>query len=415
MQLKARFDRPLARTHSASSRYLLLEITAPDRPRRQPRQPLNLAIVLDRSGSMAGEKLALARQAAAMLVRQLDDADRACVIAYDDEVSRVSPSRPATPAAKAELERLIRGIQSGGSTNLSGGWLEGCRDVANHQVEARRGIDRALLLTDGLANVGIVDQEELCTHAGELRARGISTSTFGIGADFNEDLLQAMADKGGGHYFYLRGPDDLAPSFRRELGELMEIVARDAVVEVRMAVAVELLNDQPVERLPDGVRVPLGDLCAREQIPLAFQVTTVPAATGSEVPIHALVMYREPHLGRGRELRFPDVALRHAADRQVDGQKRDFEVTKQVGLLYAARAKREAAALNREGRFDEARRLLERTAERIESYAGSDPELREAIRQLRELAPQAALPMAAPAVKEMTYAAYLTARNRSDY
>src|SRR5687768_5531240 len=97
------------------------------------------------------------------------------------------PSCATTSSAKGNLERSITTIQSGGSTNLSGGWLEGCREVADHQKE-RGTIDRALLLTDGLANVGIVDQEELCKHASELRKRGVSTSTFGIGDDYNEDL-----------------------------------------------------------------------------------------------------------------------------------------------------------------------------------------------------------------------------------
>lgn len=415
MELGARLDRALVRTRSASNRYLLLEIVAPAREERRPRQPLNLGVVLDRSGSMAGAKLALAREAAAMLVGQLDDADRVCVVSYDEEVSLVAPSRPTTPAAKAELGRLIREVRSGGSTNLSGGWLEGCREVAEHQ-DGRGAIDRVLVLTDGLANVGIVDQEELCKHAEELRRRGVSTTTFGVGEDYNEDLLQAMADKGGGHYFYLRGPDDLVPSFRQELGELLELVARDVTVEVRVpGAAVELLNDYGSESLSDGVRVRLGELAARERKALVLKVTTRPAEVGAELPIEAVLMYREPDLGRGRELRFRPLSLRHAEDRRVDAQERDFAATKAVGLVYAARAKQEAATLNRQGRYEEARRVLERTAERIAGYAGADPELGEAVRQLRDLAERAVEPTAAAMLKEATYAAYRAQRTRGDY
>ena len=418
MEIDARLDRALVRTRWASSRYALLELTAPARQGSRSRQPLNLALVLDRSGSMAGPKLELARRAATLLVRQLGDDDRVCVVAYDDEVSLVSPSRRATPAAKAELERLIRAVQSGGSTNLGGGWLEGCREVAEQQAD-RAGsdtIDRALLLTDGLANVGIVDQEELCTHAAQLRKRGISTSTFGMGGDYNEDLLQALADKGGGHYFYLRGPDDVVPSFAHELGELMETVARELVVEVRApGAAVELLNDLPTEPLADGVRVHLGDLCARQASSLVVKVIAPPGAAGNEVTVRAVALYRDAELGRGRELEFPALSLRRAPDHEVDVQPRDVGVQKATGLLYAARARQVAARLNREGRYDEARRVLERTAERIASHAGSDPELLAAVQELRREAPQFAASMAAPMLKEATYGAYRATRGRKDY
>jgi hypothetical protein len=127
-------------------------------------------------------------------------------------------------------------------------------------------------------------------------------------------------------------------------------------------------------------------------------------------------MYREPDLGRGREQATPPLVLRHVADAEVDRQTGDFDVTKRVGLLYAARAKREATALNRQGRFEEARRILERTAERIAGYAGADPELLQAVHELRDLAVvvlQAPLPAAV--AKETTFASYRLMRSREDY
>jgi len=415
MDIAARFDRPLVRTHSRSTRYLLVELAAPARERARPRPPLNLALVLDRSGSMSGEKLDLARRAAGTLVRQLSDEDRACVVTYDDEVSVVSPSVRLTSSARADLGRAIEGIRSGGSTNLSGGWLEGCRQVAEQQ-DGRGTIDRALLLTDGLANVGIVDQEELCGHAAELRARGISTSTFGIGADYNEDLLRAMAEKGGGHYFYLRGAADLAPSFGQELGELLGTVARDVTVEVRApGAAVALLNDVPSEPVLGGVRVRLGDLASREEKSLVVKVTTERSGAGATVPVRATVTFRDPDDGGLREREASAVNLRHADNREVDRQPRDGRAQRATGLLYAARARAESVSLNRAGRYDEARRVLERTAGRIASYAGSDPELLAAVEGLRVAAPEFGVAMAAPALKEAAFESYRVSRSRRDY
>src|SRR5205823_5116603 len=110
----------------------------------------------------------------------------------------VHSSAALTPQAKTEILRAIGAIETGGSTNLSGGWLAGCQQAAEQQREGQ--LDRVLLLTDGLANVGIVDPSELCRHAAELRRRGIVASTLGIGHDFNEELLEAMARNGGGRF-----------------------------------------------------------------------------------------------------------------------------------------------------------------------------------------------------------------------
>ncbi|MFN8566275.1 MAG: VWA domain-containing protein [Kouleothrix sp.] len=113
-------------------------------------------------------------------------------------------------------------------TDISGGWLTGCREVAAYQ--AVEGIHRALLLTDGLANRGIIDIEELAQYARELRRRGVATSTFGVGLDFNEQLLEALAEQGG-HFYYIERPEQIPTVFRRELGELLTVVTRGVCVD----------------------------------------------------------------------------------------------------------------------------------------------------------------------------------------
>ncbi|HEX2167832.1 MAG TPA: VWA domain-containing protein [Longimicrobiales bacterium] len=101
---------------------LLLRLEA-ETTGRTDRLPLNLSLVLDRSGSMYGGKLEAARAAAALLVRRLSPDDTVSVVAYDDEVRTVA--EPAKGAAQAALPRQIEAIETGGSTNLSGGWLRG--------------------------------------------------------------------------------------------------------------------------------------------------------------------------------------------------------------------------------------------------------------------------------------------------
>ncbi len=181
------------------------------------RAPVNLAIVLDRSGSMAGPKLEAARQAAAMLVRRLRSEDVVSVVAYDQDVATVA--EPATGTAQQDLAQRIERIESGGSTNLSGGWLRGRELVA--RARGQSGAHRILLLTDGLANVGITDAPSLVGMCASARENGISTTAIGFGEDYDESLLRAMAEAGGGNLYYIEKPDQAAGIFADEAEGLL--------------------------------------------------------------------------------------------------------------------------------------------------------------------------------------------------
>src|SRR3954453_4201498 len=219
--LTVRTDRRLIRAGGHSKRFVLAQITAPAAPQRTDRLPVNLAFVLDRSGSMSGEKIDLARRTITEAVGRLGERDRFSVIAYDDQVDVVIPGTSATAAARNDAVSRLSSIDARGSTNLSGGWLRGAEEVAAGLLAD--GVNRVLLLTDGLANKGIIDATELAKHAGELRARGVSTTTFGIGADFDEVLLQGMADAGGGHFYFVRDAATIRDHISSEVGETLEV------------------------------------------------------------------------------------------------------------------------------------------------------------------------------------------------
>jgi Ca-activated chloride channel family protein len=221
-RIEARWEKPMV-ADSGGEATLLVRIVAEseDETENSRSAPLDVAFVLDRSGSMRGRKLDLAKEGVDLAVARLRDADRAALVVYDDDVDTVQPLAPATPRLKASLRLALHGVDPGGSTYLSGGWVAGCQQlaeaapVAGADSRATR-IRRVILLTDGLANVGILDPGVLGRHAGELRRRGIATTTVGVGQDFDEGLLSAMAEAGGGNFQYVAGPDGLRAFFTRE-------------------------------------------------------------------------------------------------------------------------------------------------------------------------------------------------------
>lgn len=240
------------------------------------RTPLNLSLVLDRSGSMHGEKLAAARDAAAFLVRRLAPEDRVTVVAYDGDVHTVADEH--TP--RAAVAHLIQQIEPGGSTNLSGGWLRGRELVAAQARGDRRAMNRVLLLTDGQANMGITDPQQLTGLCASAARTGVTTTTVGFGADYDEALLRAMADAGSGNTYYIERPDQAPGVFEEEIEGLLSLAAQNVAVEVRPSEAVQLTtvwHDYPSTPIPHGRRIEIGDIYAREPKSLLVEFF-VPAA-----------------------------------------------------------------------------------------------------------------------------------------
>ncbi|HEX9373600.1 MAG TPA: VWA domain-containing protein [Roseiflexaceae bacterium] len=359
LTLSAECDRRLVAVEVSSQRTVEWIVGVPEPPRRAGRAPLNLALVLDRSGSMQGDKLRYVQHAAGHVLDLLDERDRVAVVAYDDQVVLVAPGTPVDARARDDLKRRINDLRPGGWTDLSGGWLEGCRAVAAHQ--AAEGVGRALLLTDGLANRGIVDVEELNHHARELRRRGVATSTFGVGLDFNEHLLEGLAEQGGGHFYYIERPDQIPGVFQRELGELLTIAAREAFLTIGIprGVSIELLGDLPHERSGDKLRIFLGDLCAGERRALYTRVLTPPDAPGASVVLRAELGYADLD-GRTATVA-QEIAFSYTREAEVLLAPLYEAILQRAGEVELATATSRALKLERAGQRQQAQAVMQQS------------------------------------------------------
>lgn len=219
-------DRPYVEAGRDHPVYVLIEfdVVAAERLRDRERPPVNLALVLDRSGSMQDRgKLDYAKRAAHRVVDALSERDRLAVIEYDDRISVLWPSAPVE--SKRLIKRRIDALTPRGNTDLTGGMMEGV-DAVRQRLD-REEITRVMLLSDGLANHGITDPRAIRRLVQEAKRDGVRISTLGLGADYNEDLMQAIAENGGGRYYFIENPNQMAEIFRQELDALFTTVALD--------------------------------------------------------------------------------------------------------------------------------------------------------------------------------------------
>ncbi|OYD95301.1 hypothetical protein CDG76_09980 [Nostoc sp. 'Peltigera membranacea cyanobiont' 210A] len=254
---------------------------------KSPRRNLNLSLVIDRSGSMAGAPLHHALKAAESVVDRLEPNDILSVVVYDDEVDSVVPPQAVTN--KSTLKNSIRKVRAGGITNLSGGWLKGCEHVKT-RLDPQK-INRVLLLTDGHANMGIQDPKILTATAGQKAEEGIITTTLGFAQGFNEDLLIGMARAATGNFYFIQSIDEATEVFSIELDSLRAVVGQNLKVTLELADGVSLVDTLSLAKVTQNnagqAVITLGELYEGEDKLLGLSLGILSAQVG-ELPVMKL-------------------------------------------------------------------------------------------------------------------------------
>lgn len=385
MQANVRLEHQLLAVEAEHTVHAMLELAAPPAPEGRVRPPLHLALVIDRSGSMAGRKLEVTKWCAAFLAQRLGPTDELGIVVYDDQVRLVSPLAPMGQAQNQVLA-AIGSIFPGGSTNLSGGWLKGMEELQRSDGDGPRKI---LLLTDGLANQGITEPEALVSMAKNAAVAGIGTTTIGFGDDFAEDLLTAMADAGGGNAHYAATPDDAPGIFGKEFEDLVSLVAQNVSVEIRPKEQVQVLavlNEYPVVQVPGGMQVQLGDAYADERRRVVFELH-IPQLASLGVATVADVILRYVSVGEqieAHEVTLPITVNMVVADEAVEAEP-DREVHEEVLILKAAQTQVDARKRADEGDFTGAREVLLQAVEQLRTEAPSSAKAQELLEQADQL------------------------------
>ena len=267
MNVKAHLDLDIVAIEQPDEVTLMLELEAPPAPTSEPRPPAAVQIVLDRSGSMDGERLDAAKDAIVALVDRLDPADSLGVVAFDSEVQMVLPARKLDGPNRKAAKDAVAALHTGGMTNLSGGLLRGLQEARRAAGDAQGGAT-LILLSDGHANEGETDAGVLARVAAGGRDQGITTSTVGIGLGYDELLLSELAGGGQGNHVFAEHGDAAAAAVAGEVEGLLSKTVQAASLLIRPAGSVESVtvwNDLPGNPVPGGVMVEIGDLWAAEQ------------------------------------------------------------------------------------------------------------------------------------------------------
>lgn len=401
-------EHPLINRQMPTQRVLELRVRPPEPKDGHQTTPLNLALVLDRSGSMAGEKLEYVKLAARHVIDLLSSRDRVAVVSFDDEVTVDVPSTIATPDNRERIKERIAAIVSGASTNLAGGWTVGCQEVAAN-AETSRQLNRVLLLTDGLANVGITDSEMLAAHARELAQRGVSTSTFGVGLGFNEHLLEGMANQGSGNFYYIADPSQIPMIFAREFRELAAVTARDVRVNVILPehTAAEVLGGWE-HRLEDNhLHITLGNLPAARDTELYIKLLLPPSDNVESLQIKAFANGTGTD---GNDLSDETtLAFRYANPEEIAQTESKIDVLERFARVQMSDQTTSALKLERKGEREKARRLILQSLEENRVNMTSDQ-----ARYYEDMAERMSHGMHEDDRKSTQYASYLRKRGRED-
>jgi Ca-activated chloride channel family protein len=357
---------------------VMVRVQAPDQPEggKAKITPKRLSLVVDRSGSMSGQPLYEALKCVGHIAACMTPLDRISVVVYDDTINVLMPLGPVTPPGA--INQLLATVDSGGSTNLFGGWEAGAQQL---EAGSDGSISRVILLSDGQANNGLVEIDAIEKHCREWLAKGVSTTTVGLGRGFNEDLMIAMARAGGGQQYYGQTAIDLFDSFDEELSLLQALCVRQLSLKLIPATGVIIEPLGIVDQNPDGT-YHLSDLAWGAESWMAVRLHISPTAAGQSRDLLAATVEGKTLDGLPITVHPAMLSLVAAAQPAFDALPSDEAVHRRLQEVDFAKSSLDLARLVNAGDVLAARALVND----LERRFGQHPWLKAKLSRLRELA-----------------------------
>ncbi len=334
--------------------------------RPETRAPLNVALVIDRSGSMRGEPMQKAKEAARTFVDALDERDRIALITFDNTSKIEVGSTPVDASGQRRLHEAIDGIYAGGTTNISGGLLDGFNQVKGHRDPEM--LNRVVLMTDGIPNVGITDTEGLSAKTAGIRQQGITVSTLGFGVQYDASLMASMALEGAGNFRHVADAADLELAFSDEIEDLQSTVASGVKIDIRPAEGVEIADIYGFSGDPinGGKQISLGELHTDDRRSAVVELRVDKAAVGEvrellDVRGHYVDRITGDSAGAALAIDAPTVASQAQVRASIDS-----DVIARVDELRTQESIQEAIDMYSRGDQAGAQQRLERERQRVD-------------------------------------------------
>jgi Ca-activated chloride channel family protein len=321
--------------------------------------PMNLALVIDRSGSMKGDRIANAMNAAVSAIERLRDGDSVTVVAFDSAAQVVVAPTRVSSASRPTMEAAVRNIRLGGDTCISCGLQEAMQQLAQTSLSGDR-VNRMILLSDGATNSGIKDVPGLRAMAGRMNAKGVTISTIGVDVDFDEKVMAALAAEGNGRHYFVANASGIPAVFAQEFDDILASVAKEAELSIELAPGVEVAEvfDRSFRREGSKIIVPFGAFSAKQEKTVLIKLKVPADREGTQAVADVKLAYRD---------------LLKKSDGSAGGNlslaiRSDGSEQKELDPFVAARVERSRTAttltdankLFESGRVDEARAKLAR-------------------------------------------------------
>jgi Ca-activated chloride channel homolog len=372
VNLRAGFAQPVATEGEGGRVYLRVSLEGLAEPEAEgKRTPANVLLVIDKSGSMQGERIAQAKEAALMAVERLGERDVLGVVAYSDDAFVLSPAARLrnTDAVRQDIRRL----RADGRTALYAGVSQGIRELT--PFVDPYAVNRIILLSDGLANVGPATPKELEGLGREAAQANITVSTIGLGLGYNEDLMTRLALASDGNHAFVEDPEDLVDIFNEEFGDVLSAIGSDVEIIIECPDGFRPMRALGREAKIEGQKVRLGmsKIYGKQEKYVVLELEVAKdKATGSPPPARVEVNYTDMGSKQKRSLN-GEATIRFTRDAAEAKASVNGEVMSSVTRQIATEANERAVSLRDSGKVDEARKVLKENAEYLNRQAESLP------------------------------------------